>query len=301
MSELKDRILIIDDSILNIKMLSDILSEDYEVLYAQSPEDGLKIAIEEKPSLILLDIIMPKIDGYEICRRIKKDSSIGEIPVIFITSLNEEREEQKGLEMGAIDYIHKPFSTAVVKLRVKNHLELKRHRDMLEKLSFIDGLTGIPNRRQFNLFLEHEWHSAMRAHSPISLIMIDIDFFKLFNDNYGHIAGDECLIKVAGALNKVKRRTTDLVARYGGEEFVCILPCTDIDGAYLIAEKLKESIDGLGILHEYSEISRNVTVSIGVSTLIPMKEDTPEKLIHMADKLLYEAKRNGRNQIKGQS
>ncbi len=298
MNNVKDKILIIDDTLLNITILNDILCPDYEVLYSQSGKRGLEIALSEKPSLILLDIIMPEIDGYEICRKIKKNPVTSEIPVIFVTSLDEESDEERGLEAGAIDYVSKPFSSMVVKLRIKNHIELKKHRDMLEKLSTLDGLTGIPNRRQFNLFLEHEWRSAIRTRLPISIVMADIDYFKSFNDNYGHLAGDECLKKVAKALFRVMKRGTDLVARYGGEEFAIVLPGTDINGALLLAEELRESVEKLKIVHEYSKSSNHITVSVGVSSIVPSPRDLPEMLINMSDKMLYTAKENGRNQVK---
>ncbi|NTV89219.1 MAG: diguanylate cyclase, partial [Clostridiales bacterium] len=283
----KDKILIIDDTLLNISILADILSPDYEILYTQSGEKGLEMVMTEKPELVLLDIIMPGMDGYEVCRRLKEDPVTVDIPVIYVTALDEEHDEEKGLEAGAIDYIAKPFSSAIVKLRVKNHLELKKHRDRLELLSYMDGLTGIPNRREFDLFLEQEWNSSIRTRLPVALLMIDIDYFKQYNDNYGHLAGDDCLRQVAQALRGCLSRSTDIVARYGGEEFACILPRTNVGGAVIIAERLRECVENLGIRHDYSNAGRCVTVSVGVSIAVPSVGEEPERLVLKADRMLY--------------
>ncbi|MCX7708992.1 MAG: diguanylate cyclase [Clostridia bacterium] len=297
MENAKDKVLIIDDSQLNINIITDILKSDYEILSAHSAMEGLHKAIAEHPSLILLDIIMPVMDGYEVCRRIKENPVTREIPVIFVTSMDEENDEAKGLELGAIDYITKPFSIPIVKIRVKNQLELKRHRDLLERLSSLDGLTGIPNRRQFDFFLEHEWQNAIRTQLPISLIMMDIDFFKAFNDNYGHLSGDDCLKKVAKALENTNRRSTDLVARYGGEEFACVLPRTDLGGALLVANRFKEVVESLSIKHAFSSVVDHITLSIGVNSVVPEYGATSAEFIKNVDALLYTAKRNGRNRV----
>jgi diguanylate cyclase (GGDEF)-like protein len=298
-TDIMQKILIVDDVPANIKVLIDALKNlDYEILVATSGAIALKIATSENPDLILLDVMMPEMDGYEVCIKLKTHAATKKIPVIFITSRGEEECETKGLKHGAVDYIIKPISPPIVQARVKTHLELKRQRDILENLSNLDGLTGIPNRRRFDEFFEQEWQLARRGCFPLSLIMIDIDYFKLFNDNYGHLAGDDCLKQVAQALAKTIERKTDLLARYGGEEFICILPLTDGKGAVVVANKLRESVLSLDIRHAYSATADHITISQGVATQVPSKHTKPIMLIEAADKALYQAKACGRNQVK---
>ena len=189
--------------------------------------------------------------------------------------------------LGAIDYITKPFSPDLVLLRVKNHMKFKQMSDRFRDMATMDGLTGIANRRRFDLFLEQEWSRSMRAQAPLSLILMDIDFFKPFNDNYGHAEGDECLKKVAQALASCMTRTTDLVARYGGEEFVCVLPETDATGAVKLGEELRKSVSDLKYPHEHSKANDHVTISLGAITVIPELDKKLEDLIPSADKNLY--------------
>jgi diguanylate cyclase (GGDEF)-like protein len=253
---------------------------------------------DEPPDLILLDIMMPEMDGYEVCRRLKADFRTKNIPVIFITAMNQEEDETKGLEIGAVDYITKPFSMAIVKARVRTHLELKRHRDMLENLSSLDGLTGIPNRRRFDEMLDTEWRHCLRENVFLSLIMMDIDYFKNFNDNQGHQAGDDCLKKVAMMLASSVRRPMDFVARYGGEEFVAILPKTDADGIAIVAENIRKNIESLLIPHSHSPASDYVTVSLGGAAVVPNTQLSSDILVKAADDALFQAKREGRNCIR---
>jgi diguanylate cyclase (GGDEF)-like protein len=240
---------------------------------------------------------MPDMDGYEVCRRLKAHPRTRNVPVIFITALNEESDETHGLEVGAIDYISKPISAPIVKARVRNHLELKRYRDILENLSTLDGLTGIANRRRLDECLTQEWLRGRRNQSPLSVCLLDIDFFKRFNDRYGHAAGDDCLRRVALALASVTRRAADLVARYGGEEFVCVLPDTDAAGAALLADRCRAAVAALAIPHVESNAAKHVTVSGGVATETPTDESSPAHLLEAADRLLYQAKHAGRNRI----
>ncbi|MBF0259336.1 MAG: diguanylate cyclase [Desulfamplus sp.] len=294
----RQKILIVDDTIANIQILGETLGAEYEVLIATNGNDALDLAQEQLPDIILLDIMMPGMDGYTVCRKLKSDPQTRSIPVIFITAMNEEKNEEKGLDIGAIDYIIKPFSPPIVKARVRNHLELKKYRDHLEQISMMDGLTGISNRRRFDEYLEQEWRRGSRSCNQISLVLMDIDLFKSFNDNYGHIEGDRCLKMVATALSESLQRPADIVARYGGEEFVAVLPDTDSEGALLITKRFMESVRNLGIKHEYSSVAEYVTISCGVVTVIPCKGQTKDAHIKMADELLYEAKQAGRNQIK---
>ncbi|HEX5338887.1 MAG TPA: PleD family two-component system response regulator [Gallionella sp.] len=291
-------ILIVDDSPMNIKILGAALNDTYKVKFATSGEKALELAnAESTPDLILLDIIMPGLDGYEVCKRLKENEKTKNIPVIFITAKSEVSDETKGLELGAVDYIIKPFSVPIVKARVNTHVNLKKKSDALEKLTSLDGLTNIANRRRFDEFLQQEWHSAMRTQSPISLVIMDVDFFKKYNDNYGHSAGDECLVKVARALAGALLRNTDLVARFGGEEFVAVLPGTHIEPAEAIAEKMRLNIENLNIPHAHSQAAEKVTLSLGVATTIPSSRSAFADLINAADAALYKAKELGRNRV----
>jgi diguanylate cyclase (GGDEF)-like protein len=291
----KQTILVVDDTPVNIEILAGVLGADYDILFATSGNDGLRIAAEQLPDLILLDVVMPDKDGYEVCRQLKANEPTRDIPVIFITAMSQEEDESQGLDAGAIDYITKPFRSSIVKARVRNHLELKRFSDFLEVLSTLDGLTGIPNRRRFDEVLEREWLRARRNHSPISLLMMDIDFFKLFNDHYGHLAGDECLRQIAKGIAAVIRRPADFAARYGGEEFVFVLPDTDIQGARWLGQKVHEKVESLNIVHAFSPVAARVTLSIGAACATPTDDLTPFDLIEAADESLFSAKRNGRN------
>lgn len=294
----KQRILIVDDAPENIKILGEVLKSEYSVSFATNGENGLRIARSENPpDLILLDIIMPGLNGYEVCQRLKADEKTRNIPIIFITAMNDVEDETRGLELGAVDYITKPFSSAIVKARVRTHLELKRHRDMLENLSAIDGLTGIPNRRRFDELFNKEWRLAVREHSLLTMIMIDIDYFKRFNDKYLHVAGDDCLRKVAETLAASVKRPTDFVARYGGEEFAAVLPRTDSQGAAFIGETMRKNIMALNIAHERSPVMNCVTISVGAATTTPERGISSEILIRGADDALYKAKKRGRNQM----
>ncbi|GAB6177365.1 hypothetical protein JCM16814_22560 [Desulfobaculum senezii] len=296
----RQRVLIVDDSSFNISMLGEALSDDYDVSVATNGTDALSIAESDpRPDLILLDIIMPGMDGHQVCRELKARPTTQSIPIIFITAMNQEGDETRGLELGAVDYITKPFSIPIVKARVRTHLDLKRKTDILENLSSFDELTSIPNRRRFDEVLDLEWRRALRSALPMSVIMLDIDFFKRFNDNYGHTAGDDCLRKVAKLLAGQLKRPHDLVARYGGEEFVVVLPETDYDGASIIGESMRLAIESKSIMHEHSDIASVVTISVGVAATIPSQEKNAEELVHTADKMLYRAKEGGRNRVEG--
>ncbi|MCJ8340574.1 MAG: diguanylate cyclase [Pseudomonadales bacterium] len=293
----KGRVLIVDDEKINCNLLISLL-QDCTTIIALNGEQAIQRALSDQPAdLILLDVIMPDLDGYEVCRLLKKNEKTKNIPIIFITVKATEAEEAKGLNLGAVDYISKPFSPAIVLARVSNHMELKRQRDLLEHLHITDALTGIANRRRFDLSLKHEWKRAIRMKDWISLIMIDIDFFKQFNDIYGHPAGDDCLQKVAHALDKVCAREIDLLARYGGEEFLAVLPSTDIEGAMRVAKTMKDCIIALEIPHQGTLIGDCISISLGVSSNSNIGIEAPQVLLKQADEALYKAKRNGRNQF----
>jgi len=298
----QETVLIIDDERFNINVLVDLLTPDYNTIVAKNGEQALKrLESDILPDIILLDILMPGMDGYEVCSHIKQDPRTENIPVIFISALDRNHDEEKGLELGAVDYIAKPFSPFLVKLRVKNHLRLKRQNDLLMEMANLDGLTGIYNRRHFNEQLTHEWDISTRYRSPLSLIMMDIDYFKRFNDHYGHLSGDDCLSRVARALSRVASRPMDLVARYGGEEFVCLLPNSGIEGAKMVGESLRLSVTALTIPHKRSKVTAHVTISLGAASMVAKQEIDPAVLIELADKNLYGAKKLGRNRLVSES
>lgn len=295
----KQRVLVVDDQPINLKILGQALSGDYQVLVASNAEQALQIAMTQQPDLILLDIIMQGMDGYQTCRALKQNPRTVNIPIIFSTSMDSEEDEVKGLEAGAADYITKPYNLALVKARVRNQMQLKKKTDLLEKLVSLDGLTEIPNRRYFEQQYEVEWRRAQRAGSDISICMIDIDFFKQFNDNYGHGAGDICLQRVAKTLMDNAKRSGDLVARYGGEEFVVLLPDTELEDAKIVTERLRASVEGQMIPHHFSACAKVVTISAGFATCRPGFGQDRGLLLEEADRYLYEAKQQGRNRVRG--
>lgn len=293
----RPRILVVDDQPINIQTLYQIFHEDYDVFMATSGEEALYLCQKNPPDLILLDVVMPNMSGLDVCLNLKEDEVTADIPVIFITAQTSLEDETKAFEVGGVDFITKPVVPATVRSRVKTHLALKAQGDILRALVFIDGLTGVANRRRFDEFLQVEWRRCRRSKSPLTILMIDIDHFKNYNDCYGHQAGDACLQSIARELKRGFGRSHDLVARYGGEEFVCLMPDCDTYAGLVKAEEICRSIQALGIKHEASPTKDVVTISIGISTVIPSREETPEAFLKMADDGLYKAKSSGRNQI----
>ncbi len=292
----KPTILVVDDMTTTLLLIHDLLKDTYEVKIAKSGAKALEIL--ESPNdidLILLDIEMPDINGYDVCRRIKNNETIKNIPIIFITGRTSQEDEEYGLNLGAIDYITKPFNKAIVKLRIKNYLDLKIKNDMLEKLSMYDGLTNIRNRRFFDETFEKTFSEIKRDKKSLAVLMIDIDFFKPYNDNYGHGQGDETLRKVAKALEKTIKRASDFVARYGGEEFVILLKDINKDGVEAVANNLLNAVRELKITHEFSKIENYVTISIGASFYNSNSDVTKLELLLKADETLYSVKNSGRN------
>ncbi|UJX39761.1 diguanylate cyclase [Desulfovibrio sp. JY] len=293
-------VLVVDDAPSNLAILTETLRNEFAVRIATSGPEALRLVCDTPPDLILLDILMPEMDGYEVCRRLKADFSTRNIPIIFLTAKNEVSDETLGLALGAVDYITKPITVPIVQARVRAHVELKRRGDLLETLSMRDGLTGIPNRRRFDEYLDQAWRHAMRCNTTLSMIMADIDDFKAYNDAYGHMAGDECLRSVARALSGALRRPGDLVARFGGEEFAVVLENTDLRGALHLAESMRLAVIDIDIGHEDSRAAEVVTVSLGAATLTPKAGMTPEALVGAADRMLYAAKQAGRNRVLGE-
>jgi diguanylate cyclase (GGDEF)-like protein len=333
----KGTILIVDDDPLNVDLLKRILTKQgYDVRSATNGRETLASSRENPSDLVLLDIRMEEMDGYEVCRRLKADPVTASIPVIFVSAMEGGMDKARAFAVGGVDYVTKPFHAAEVVARIEVQLkisrlqqqmvrknaelertqqeivekneeleqtkeelvrkneELERKNQILQALSYLDPLTGIPNRRHLDETLKQEWRRARRVRQPLSLVIADVDHFKIYNDTYGHQTGDECLKAVAAQLKSAERRAGDLAARYGGEEFALVLPGTDEKGAWSIAEDVRTRVEGLGMLHSGSS-HRVVTVSCGAATAYPAEDDTPEDLILAADRALYRAKESGRN------
>ena len=291
-------ILLVDDVPANLSLLSGILRDDYRIQLATSGAKALELVEAGAPDLILLDIMMPEMDGHEVCRRLKSNPNTCDIPVLFVTAQNQVEDEELGLTLGAMDYIHKPISPPIIKARVRNHIAMKLQTDALKRLTLVDGLTNVSNRRHFDDTLENEIQRARRMQHPLSVLMIDVDYFKPFNDHYGHGEGDQCLIQIAQAMQAVANRPMDLLARYGGEEFVALLPGTGLEGAFRVAESLREAVAVLRIPHAHSPVAGHVTISIGVASHTLNEAISTTEFLRQADQALYQAKQSGRNQIR---
>ena len=304
-------LLLVDDDANVIAGLSRMLAEFGQLRFATSGADALRLARKSVPDLVLLDIEMPGQTGFEVCMEMREDPLLRDVPIIFITSHDSLEQEVKGLALGAVDFIGKPPRAPLVAARVRTHLRMKRMSDELRRAASIDGLTAVANRRQFDEMLAREWLRAQRACTPVSLLIADVDFFKAYNDQYGHQAGDRCLQSLASALGQGLLRPADLLARYGGEEFVVLLPETDAAGAAAVARRLLESVEAQRLVHSASTVSDHVTVSIGVSSHdqscaswvghlagsdspVPTQRPQASDLLAAADQALYAAKRSGR-------
>jgi diguanylate cyclase (GGDEF)-like protein len=290
------KILIVDDNKQNIDLLMELFKEDYKIAAAITPERALKIAgSDAPPDIILLDIIMPGMDGYEVCAQLKQEEKTKDIPIIFITAVSEVMDEAKGFALGAVDYITKPFHPPMVKARVEMQLDLRHKQKLLEEYAFLDSLTEIPNRRHFDKVVQKEWNRAKRSGRPLSLVLLDIDHFKEYNDTYGHGQGDKALFRVAQKLQKTLQRAGDFIARYGGEEFAAVLPYTDKEKALELTKYLNEAVASLAIEHTTSRVADHLTVSIGVLTVSPSDSMTLQSALEEVDQAMYLAKTNGRN------
>jgi diguanylate cyclase (GGDEF)-like protein len=323
-------LLIVDDTPANLKVLAAMLKNSgYKVRSAVDGESALEAIAAARPDLLLLDVMMPGMNGYEVCSRLKDDPTTVGIPIIFLSALDDALDKVKAFQVGAADYITKPFQIKEVLARVENQLTLERQRSEitsllgelkqkneqlqaeiadrqraeaalsqanleLERLTLLDSLTQLANRRRFDGYLADQWAGHARAGAPLGLILCDIDCFKAYNDHLGHPAGDECLRQVAGAVRRTARRAGDLAARYGGEEFVLVLPNTGLDGLGAIAEELLAHVAALALPHPASVAGRHVTISIGAVSVIG---GNVEQLLERADSALYAAKNQGRNRI----
>lgn len=301
------RILIVDDDRLSRQILCrSLLQERYQVIEASNGAECLSIYAEAQPHLVLLDAMMPEMNGFECCMRLRKLPDAANTPIIMVTGLEDKASVDWAFDAGATDYVTKPIHWPILRRRVKNLLEkgyfyqeLEVANQRLQEHAITDSLTGLLNRRYFDECFNREWARSIRDHKKLSLILCDIDYFKLYNDTYGHQAGDVCLTQVAQTLKeKAAKRATDVVARYGGEEFVAILPSTGISGAHEVANQLKEGIKALQIPHAGAADSYGqITISQGIASTIADRNLLPADLINCADKALYYAKRNGRNAI----
>lgn len=291
-----EKILIIDDSLVQASQLQSILADSYDITISQTAEDGLRRVRTETFSLILLDVVMPGMDGFTLLKKLQEEIITQSIPVILITSLSDIEDEQYGLTLGAVDYITKPFSPLIVKARVNTHIKLYNYRKQVEHQSRTDQLTGIANRRQHDRYSTVKWGEAVRLQVPFSICMFDIDHFKAFNDTFGHPAGDRVIASVAKTAAAYLQRSTDFLARYGGEEFVAFLIGDRSEQAFSHLRKIRKAIEDLHIPHTPSA-SKWVTVSIGGVTVIPQGSSSYASYLKIADTMLYDAKKFGRNQV----
>ncbi len=291
-------ILLIDDQTPSREALAELLGDDYEVLQSGSGGDGLAKALLHRPDLILLDVVMPGMNGYQVLGRLKADERTAGIPVIFVTGLNAPEDEARGLRQGVADYITKPINPAVVFARVGLHLRAAHEHQQLKAQATLDGLTGIANRRRFDHVLDWECRRAQRTKSPITVAMVDVDCFKQYNDLYGHAVGDQALRTVARTLDGGLRRTGDLAARYGGEEFALVLVDTADGDALHVMDTLAARIRGLEIPHEKSPYGA-LTISVGVAHAPGDSLLDPASLLKLADARMYRAKSQGRNRVVG--
>ena len=299
-AQIRPKLLLVDDQPINIQVLYQIFLADYQLFVATSGERALALCATLQPDLVLLDVVMPDMDGYEVCTRLKADPATRDIPIIFVTAHSDEAQEAHGLDIGAVDFISKPINPKIVRARVKTHVTLKTQADVLRSGVYLDGLTGVHNRRYVDTQLDSEWGRAVRSQAPLSLLMLDVDFFKRYNDRYGHQAGDECLRRVATAIGQKLQRPGDQLARYGGEEFACILPDTDLQAAMQVANAIRDNIYSQQIEHRDSSAADVVTVSVGVCTKLAKQQGgNAQDLLSQSDAQLYAAKQGGRNSIRG--
>ncbi|MDO8989394.1 MAG: diguanylate cyclase [Sideroxyarcus sp.] len=306
------KVLVVEDSKVTLKVLCNFLERMgiNQLLTAETGAAAIDLYRKERPDIILLDAQLPDIDGFEIAKQIRaKEKNDDWTAIIFLTSMTKDADLARGIEVGGDDYLLKPVSEVVLhaKVRAMQRLvemqrslvyltqQLNAANKELQRLSTTDGLTGIPNRRMFDELSIREWRRCERMKKPIALVMLDIDNFKLFNDEYGHQAGDDCLRAVAAQVARAAPRAADLAARYGGEEFVLVLGETDADGARWVAENVRQHVSELGILH--ATPSRRVTISCGVSSILPQSGQSLETLLRSADRALYQAKEAGRDKV----
>ena len=286
-------VLVIDDQPLNIQTVYSMLSQQYEVLMATSGEAGIALCLAQQPDIVLLDLVMPEVDGMQVAARLKQDPRTAAIPLIFITASTDAQEESACWQAGAVDFVSKPLNPLTLRHRVQVHLTLRRQADALQRLAYLDGLTGIPNRRYFDQQADTALALARRSGEPLTLMLGDVDFFKRYNDLYGHQAGDACLTQVAAALQAGLRRPGDFVARYGGEEFALLLPGLAQADALRLAQHLCQQVRALQVPHAAGTAAGVVSLSLGVAC--GDGHASVADLLARADAQLYLAKGAGRD------
>ena len=292
-----EKILIIDDSAVQANFLKTILEGEYDVTVSNTAEAGLEQAKTGDFSLILLDVIMPGMDGFALLKRLQEEVVLQQrSPVILITSLNDVENEERGLTLGAVDYITKPFHPVIVRARVHTHLKLYQYRTQIERQAMVDQLTGAANRRRYDAVSIKRWQDAIRLGLPFSICMFDIDKFKVYNDTFGHPAGDKVISAVAKTLASYMKRSTDFVARYGGEEFVALMVGEPSEKVFEHLKSVRQAIEDLRIPHD-PKTSEWVTVSVGGVTIVPPPDGSYASYLKVADTMLYDAKRAGRNRV----
>ena len=312
------RVLLVDDQLIVGEAIRRLLLNDptVEFHYCANPNEAVAVAKAIRPTVILQDLVMPSVNGLDLVRQYRADQATVGIPIIVLSSKGEPSVKSDAFQAGANDYLVKLPDQIELIARIRyhsmayvNHLQrdeayralhesqrqlMETNRE-LERLTNVDGLTGLSNRRYFNEYMDAEWKRAVRSKQPLSILMIDVDHFKLYNDTYGHIAGDDVLRKVADCLKQSCRRSTDLAARYGGEEFAIILPETPFENIQHLGDKVCHAVEALSLLHSGSSAAKCVTVSLGGATASPQQGGAFSPLVDAADKALYEAKRAGRN------
>lgn len=290
-------VLVVDDQPINIQVLYRTLSPEYRVLMATSGAKALELCRQDPPDLVLLDVVMPDIDGHEVCAQLKADPSTRDIPIIFVTSHHSAQEETRGLELGAIDFVNKPVNPAMVRTRVKSHLTLALQQQILRQMVRLDGLTRVNNRGGFDERWEIEWRRAVRLGSSLSLLLVDVDDFKHYNNAYGHQAGDDCLRSLAQAIKASTLRPADFVARLESDRFCCILPETDADGAMTVAKRIEQQVSVLQIEHVGLDQGKVLTLSMGLASCVPERGADPGALLAQTERRMLGAKRGGHGLI----
>ncbi|MGB7445065.1 MAG: PleD family two-component system response regulator [Coleofasciculaceae cyanobacterium] len=311
-SKISPVILVADDDKFIRLMLRQVLEkESYQVEEACNGEECLSVYKRIQPNIVLLDAMMPVMNGFECCRQLQHLPNSANTPILMLTGLEDPASVDLAFQVGATDYVTKPIHWAVLRQRVrqiieKSHLyrdliqanlRLRKANENLQQLASIDSLTQVANRRSFDEYLSREWKRSMRELSPLSLILCDVDFFKAYNDTYGHQAGDDCLRAVAGAISKALKRPADIVARYGGEEFAVILPNVVAADAAIVAQLIRFEVNALKITHASSGVSEHITLSQGVASIFPKPGENIQTLVNTADQLLYKAKARGRDRF----
>lgn len=291
-----DKILVIDDSPVQTEFLTSILKPDYEITACHTAEAGLRAAKAGGFSLILLDVVMPEMDGFTLLRELKGTELTRYVPVILLTSLTDIQYEERGLLLGAVDYVTKPFSPVIIKARVNAHIQLYHYQMQFRRQAMVDELTGVANRRRYEEEYPVRWREAIRFGLPFSICMFDIDKFKLYNDTFGHPAGDQVIAAVAKTAASYFQRSTDLFARYGGEEFVALFLGSEGRTAFEFLKTVRQAVEGLHLPHN-SPVSPWVTISVGGVTVVPTTGHSPEEFLQRADAMLYDAKNFGRNMV----